>query len=177
MGGLAKTGASSPGGETEYALYTINEWPHGANASNALPVNANNVFLDWVEVEFRRTIDQLGVVHGLSAGNNMRLGIYRDNGGLPDGGALLGETNAVARAGAFTTQMVNLITPVTLAPGLYWIGFVLDVNDTINRICVDAGFYNTRMFVSVFGALPNPCPATAYQASTQRKLARISSIP
>jgi len=173
-----KTTAVSPGaGGRQYARFIHTLWM----CSNIYFPAINTLSLVPIQIPFRLTINRLGTVVNTNAGN-LRMGIYTDNGGLPDGGALLTECGpaAVANIGKFE---IALPAPYQLQRGLYWIAQVND--DAAYRLLgsdlyqQQNGTINGRSVAHPFGALPNPCPVTAVTgaAGCPINFCLVSSVP
>lgn len=101
-----------------------NQWfftaaPQGGGTSTTLGVGMLRV-VPWV-VETTQTIDQVyaEIATVGEAGSKLRLGIYADNGSLYPGNLVL---DGGQIAGDTTTAQPVTITPLTLAPGIYWVG-------------------------------------------------------
>jgi len=95
---------------------------------------------------------------------NVRMGIYADNGNTPDGGALLSETAAGAPV-AMGKFEIALPANLQLQRGLYWL--VINNNNAALELCQavapqqSGGTLFGRRAATAFGAMPNPCPASA----------------
>lgn len=76
-----------------------------------------------IQIPHAITVDQLGaeITAAGDAGSTLRIGIYNDLQGLP--GTVLAE--AVVAADAIATPMTTLGSPVTLEPGIYHVGAVV----------------------------------------------------
>lgn len=75
----------------------------------------------------RETLPQTATIQSLSfyvlqASGNLRLGIYDATGPGGDPGALKAQTNSFAAVSGWNTA--NVVTPVTLQPGTYWLAFL-----------------------------------------------------
>jgi hypothetical protein len=100
-------------------------------------------------------LSQAGTLHSLSfyvtaAAGDLRLGIYDATGPGGGPGALLAQTNAFTPVVGWNTA--NVITPVALSPGAYWLAY-LPQSDSLNfRANRSIGTY---MYYSYpFGPMP-----------------------
>jgi len=124
------------------------------------------------------TVDAL-VITINAANRNVRLGLYNDNGLLPDGGALVVESGAVATAvGKLECPIAN----TRLTPALYWLGTQNDnaaLQVVSNQTQSDAtgATPRGRRYVQAFGAFTNPCPATVAENTPPIGKLRVLSIP
>jgi hypothetical protein len=105
---------------------------------------------------------------------NIRLGLYRDNGDTPAGGALVVETASVALAN-FKNEVV--IADTVLEPGLYW--FALQ-NDDATPVFITSdqteslgGTLQCYVFAQGYGAFTDPCPAVAFEMYTPLGFVRV----
>lgn len=86
--------------------------------SSAVVLTANKTYLESVWVPVPMTLVSATVGHGGVHAGNLDMGLYDQNGNL------LGHTGVTpAAAGA---QTVNLLTPLFVNAGLYYMGFWLD---------------------------------------------------
>lgn len=98
------------------------------------------------------TLSQSATIQSLSyyvatAGGQLRLGIYANNGSNP--GALLAETAAFTPVVGWNTQPV--VTPTLLPPGTYWLVFLPQSNSLAGRV-IGAG--EGRHYSFTFGPMP-----------------------
>ena len=143
---------------------------------------ANRVYLTPIEVPVRLTVDRICVSKlGVAAGN-YRAGIYKDNGNTPTGGALVVESDSIAKGGAWASIELT-IAATQLEPGLYWIAILSDeattqVLATYNSEGVGLSVENRYYDIGAYGALTNPCPATllAPNGNCPNSMLRVSSI-
>jgi hypothetical protein len=140
-------------------------------------VVVGRVYLIPIQVRETVTIDRLGTYLPVGAGN-IRMGLYRDNGDTPVGGALIVETASVA---AVNGQKNELVIPDTqLLGGLYWGSFQND--DALVQAhlpyqsCRLGGALHCLMYAQAYGAFTNPCPAAADWDGVAMYL-RVKSIP
>ena len=89
----------------------------------------------------------------LTASGNLRLGIYSNTNNKP--GTLLATTNQFTPIAGWNTQ--NVVTPVTLSAGTYWLAFLPSSSSLAFAIDRSSG---TICYVSrTFGALPATFPS------------------
>jgi len=138
---------------------------------------AGRCFLQPLIIEYPRTIDGVIVdIQNVCAGNH-RVGIYRDNGDTPVGGALVAQSGSVAKAGVWTTALIPLAA--ALARGLYWIGIMSDevlteytrLNNSWNAAVLPRCYYD-----QAYGAFANPCPAITVIGSMPNLATRVASV-
>lgn len=149
---------------------------------------ADRCFLAPFHVKRTLTLDRMAYTRGagaLAGGEQIRLGIYEDNGDTPTGGNLLRETGAVACvAPPQDTQEIPLTSTIQLQPDLYWAALIYDmatanllshyrdpywaVNSVIEPCYYDAGAF----------AFTDPCPAiTLAGFQLHVVFMRVSSMP
>jgi hypothetical protein len=112
------------------------------------------------------------------------VGIYRDNGDTPVGGAVVVQSASIAKSGTNRTQEFTVAT-TSLQPGLYWIALVSDENTTkFDRYGVSEFFTGGTFFAAYYdrgggyGALTDPCPAiTALTSMALHAFVRVASVP
>lgn len=144
---------------------------------------AGTIGLTPIQIPFTLTIDRLMLVWTVAAGN-CRMGLYNDNGDLPDGGALVVETGIVPIVAGKTE---GAIASTQLQPGLYWLGLQADIaavlgGATFTRASGSWGALGTlfgRQYLvgAGFGVFANPCPATAVLTTPPNGGVRVASIP
>lgn len=104
------------------------------------------------------------------------MGIYADNAGLPDGGALLAEAGP-AVMGPLVSIQALAIADTVIEAGNYWIAMSGDnVGGQFWSDCWEWATFLSRGYALVFGALTNPCPATGNGAEGTVGL-RVKSVP
>ena len=125
------------------------------------------------------TISRLSIhITGSGAGStNLRIGLYADNGGTPDGGALLEESADIA-ADVVGVKVFTLSTPRELGRGVSaWLALITEdavvdfTRCTSNDILTEVGSEQIRSCsysAAAFPALDDPCPTV-----TNRDEARI----
>jgi hypothetical protein len=91
--------------------------------------NKNYLISFQVTLGYAATIQSLSIYITTAAGN-LRLGIYDATGPSGGPGAKKAETNAFATATGWNTA--NVITPVTLPAGNYWLAFLTNNNSMQN---------------------------------------------
>ncbi|MCC6300837.1 MAG: VCBS repeat-containing protein, partial [Anaerolineales bacterium] len=99
------------------------------------------------------TLSQSATIQSLSyyvstAGGQLRLGIYNNNGSNP--GTLVAETAAFTPVAGWNTQPV--LTPVLLPAGTYWLAFLPQNNSLAGRVTA-AGV--GRYYSYTFGSMPS----------------------
>lgn len=165
-------------GGKRYALYETGKLgPLGAFVTGA--VTTGNVHLLPIEIGETVTIDALVIPVSNNVGN-VRMCLYRDNGNVPDGGALIVETASVAPVGGNRKSEVA-IANTQLIPGMYWFGFQCDngaltllrMGDLVNT----SGTVEGKSYALVYGAFTDPCPATATDTSPAVGFLKVASIP
>jgi len=173
----ARTRASSPGTQTHYARMI---WDLLSQVSASATVRGPDLlYLVPFQISVRMTIDRAACTVWTVAAGNIRMGIYRDNGGLPDGGALLAEGGPQA---AVASSKNEVVTPtIQLEPGLYWLALLND-DALCNFVCTErntgtGGTLTARSVAAAFGALPNPCPVTAEEWYAPVGYVRVASVP
>jgi hypothetical protein len=143
----------------------------GGGRIDAVPIN----------IPFTMTVDRILIVLQGAAGNGI-LGIYRDNGFTPVGGALVVQSASTALADG---SNYLVIASTRLTPSLYWIALTNDVGIGnifhVNNWRMGQG---GRLFwcdvnMGVYNPLPDPCPVLNLNASSNFFSAwlRIASIP
>jgi hypothetical protein len=78
------------------------------------------------------TLTAIGVVPNATSGAvQMRPAVYADNGGTPNGGALLGSGPTITGVTSGVALVMPLTTPVSLSAGTsYWLGWMNDIGVT-----------------------------------------------
>jgi len=92
-------------------------------------------------------IISIRVYAGVACG--IRAGVYTDNSGVP--GSFLAETSSASGGTGWRT--INLITPVNVAAGDYWLAVT---SDTASGICDTTGGDMKYCSFPAYGPLPNP---------------------
>ncbi len=108
--------------------------------------NANRLITQQVTLPQSATIQSLSYYIS-TAGGQLRLGIYDNNGSNP--GNLVAETGAFTPVAGWNTQSV--LTPTLLPAGTYWLAFLPQSNSLIGRVAT-AGV--GRYYTYTFGPLP-----------------------
>jgi len=146
-----------------------------------LTLTANRVYLMPIEVPVRMSVDAILVFYKGTVAGNIRAAIYKDNGEIPSGGALVVESASVAKSGTWRKQEIS-IAETQLEPGLYWLAIQSDESTTI--VCNESNAFvrygTLRSYVydlGAYGAFTDPCPAVS-DASQQNPALwlRVSSI-
>lgn len=129
---------------------------------------AKRVYIMPIHIPRDMTIDEIQIfLETGSSGKSCRIGLYKDNGGTPNGGALLYDSGniSVATAGALVVNP----TPIALTKGIVWAAVASE--DTVQAFSADTGTYmplkstgshpmfgGCRYDLGTFGALTDPCP-------------------
>jgi hypothetical protein len=117
--------------------------------------NGNRLVAQRVTLSHAAMIQSLSY-YVSSAGGQLRLGIYDNNGSHP--GMLVADTDAFTPVAGWNTR--NVITPTLLPPGTYWLAFLPQSNSLAGRMTITgAGRFSTH----TFGPLPasySASPAT-----------------
>ncbi len=110
------------------------------------------------------------------AGTNLRLGLYKDNGLSPFGGALIQDAGLIA-ADVLGARTIILQGNISLARGYFW--FAIETQDgTVALIRASANqFWSDHATENLvgchfdraggFGVLPNICPAVSVNSTAQ----------
>lgn len=99
--------------------------PFWQDNSNSNAGEANRLYLFEFPVYWPVAVDGLGArVQGIVVGGQFRLAVYADADGVP--GDLVASTSALD--GSTADWAGETFTPVTMSPGLYYVGFI--VSDT-----------------------------------------------
>ena len=121
---------------------------------------ATRIYLGCIQVPFNVTIDGLFYVVGTAQNGNIRMGLFRDNGDDPSGGALVVESASVAQ-GAVNEQQMVTVADTVLTPGRYWVAVQTDdISATFLRY-FDNSVSTARRYArgGAYGPFENPCPA------------------
>jgi hypothetical protein len=130
------------------------------------------------------TINKIGIQWGSVSAGNARVGIYRDNGGTPVGGAVVVQSASIAKSAAFLGQEFAIAT-TKLTKGLYWIAVESDEATSKFYRCGTA-FFDPPAFNATgyydrgggYGVLTDPCPAvTASNANVPFAYVIVYSVP
>jgi len=173
-----KTLASSGGaGEQTYAFYIRAIFTEYLSfVGQAI----NTVKLIPIHIPYTMTVDRIVVSVDNGSAGNLRVGIYRDNGGAPDGGALVVESAAVA-VGAVNLKQEVAIANTSLSLGLYWLAINNDNGgfqaNTPGADQVSLGSLFNRSYALAFGAFTNPCPVTIANSTVPVMWVRVLSVP
>jgi hypothetical protein len=123
----------------------------------------NYLFGDRITVSDTLEMTSFGIVTG-AVGSQVKVGLYRDVGGIPNTGALVVQASGSAAA----LGAIELTVPqTTLVPGDYWIMTVYDVATTVSASTTTATLYYWYTGVGGFvNPLPGSYPAgTAYSSN------------
>lgn len=112
---------------------------------------ANITYFQGVVIGERITIDRIQIRNGTNnAGKLCRIGLYSDNGTCYPGSLVYGSTSL-----SLTTIGIigdNLVSPVTIDPGLYWFALTADANNSFDSIGANS-VINIVGMVSTAGAV------------------------
>lgn len=157
-------------------------WPqfqHG-NAGTYAIANIGRVYLVPIVVLQKINFDRLCYMCTTTNGN-VRMGIYRDGGNTPNGGALIVESASTAM-GAILKPLELTVTEATISRGLYWLGFESDVATAVLRR-FDQNYSQVGTLQTYYydrgggyGAFTDPCPAVAVLTHTLHLWLRISGV-
>src|ERR1019366_7661519 len=111
--------------------------------------NANLLCAQNVSLPQTATIESVSFYVATAAGN-LRLGIYDATGPSGGPGAKLAETNAMVPIVGWNT--VDVITPVSLLAGTYWIAYLTD-NNGLHFRNISSGASN-KNYSFTYGVLP-----------------------
>lgn len=149
-------------------------WPglHGfyGLSSGTQAGTAGRVFLTPLWIPRSAIISRISINVSTAGGasTSLRLGLYNDNGGTPDGGALLEDSGNIA-ATSTGVKTFTLGSQRYLEAGLYWLAY-----ETEDGIIVVNRHNGTAFFTEIgdekmqgchydrgggFGALTDPCPS------------------
>jgi hypothetical protein len=157
--------------------YLLNQLT-GATLGTSAPVANQMDFYPLIPLADDLTISALAIYVTTGVASTLaRVGIYADNNGKPDGGALIGESGALDTATSSTAREGAL--SVTLSKGTrYWLAVltngapslrglnvaavlplpaITDLSSTSNR--------TTRRAAQTYGALPSTAPTTSVTAT------------
>ena len=102
----------------------------------------------------------------LTAAGNLRLGIYDATGPGGGPGALKAQTNSFAPVVGWNTE--NVITPVSLTPGTYWLAYFPSSSSLSFATNFSIGSY--RFVPLAFGSMPATFPANSSGGTTHWSL-------
>jgi len=164
-------------GETNYMRYLRSLWDF-SDAGGFAAQPADVVKLMPIQIPWTVTVDRVVLDIRVSAGN-VCVGIYRNNGNQPDGGALVVESASLGAGGLGWTHYT--IASTQLTRGLYWLAYN-NSNGTLQCNNPGAGQNNggtlfARSYNLAFGAFTNPCPVTIASAIVSVGWVRVASIP
>lgn len=131
---------------------------------------ANQIFAFPFYVPTLTTFDRIAIWVGTATPGNVRLGVYADNGGTPEGGTLLLDSGGLSTS---TTGKKEATINLTLQPGWYWLCHlpsatpsfwnITIVNATTHLGTSDPSVeppHNRVRIAQAYGPLPNPFPAS-----------------
>lgn len=141
----------------------------------SLVMTAGRVYLLPIPVFTELIIDRLACCWSAVATGNTRIGLYSDNGAIPDGGALVVESGSIAKTGTNRIQEI-LVADTLLTPRLYWLGLEGDDASQVINIAVNyltetgvAGTLRGRYYdrAGGYGPFTGPCPATVADVAVE----------
>jgi len=166
----------------QYAFYLMSEIAKTEINAGVTNEPAFSIWLQPIGVGFTCTVDAVVFAVGSPIAGNVRVGVYRDNGFTPAGGALLAESVSTALISTYRRQHVAI--PATrLTPGLYWAALHGDSAQdyyTLDGLPANGSAPNLEQVVAhpgAYGPLPNPCLAVAPSNSLPLLSLRVASIP
>jgi len=158
---LAETRLGNP-------YYLKSWWDISSSSQNGL---AFRVWLTPLWVPRKLTVDAfISRITTFSAGMRFRQCMYADNGGTPQGGALLFDSGDILSAA--NTTFRTAFASIQLPRGIVWVGLATEdavmtfVRGVTNLIMLPAGssqpmMEGARFNMGAWGAPTNPCPAVA----------------
>ena len=124
--------------------------------------NANLLIAQQADLGQNGTIQSLSFYVSSTSGQ-LRLGIYTDAGGNP--GNLIAQTPAFTPVAGWNTK--DIITPVTLSAGRYWLAYLPQSNSLHYRVELTG---NARGYSYSFGSLPSTFSSSAMSADVHWSL-------
>lgn len=153
--------SSQPGGSGEIAGQTKFRWggppfqvrpwpPFGAFGAG---VGSDTLIAQAIVLDHAATLTQLEVWLISANGGDFQFALYDDTGTDRRPGALLADTGVVP--GVDDRMVVDVLVPVVLAPGVYWIAFNNSNGCNFKASSSDTGW---KVFINAttFGTMPNP---------------------
>lgn len=166
-----------------YARYLWDGFSHIEGDFASIVPDQYRVYLAHLEVPFNVTTDRLIYMQRFVAAGNFNMGIYRDNGDTPVGGALVVNLGPTAVA-AGASQKKETAAAAILTAGLYWFCYVQDsatatVIRRMNNPFISAGgTLNTYYYdLPATLVLTDPCPAVTEIAWNPVMGVRVASAP
>jgi hypothetical protein len=148
-GGSTASCSASPA--SSGSTITIGETNVLTTADNG---NANLLIVQSTTLSQTATIESLSFYVTVAAGN-LRLGIYDATGTNGAPGALKAQTASFVPTAGWNT--VNVVTPVSLAAGTYWLAYLSD-NNTLAFVKGQTAGVNDGWTAYTFGAMPSTYP-------------------
>ena len=141
------------------------------------------VYLASIYIHAKVIISTISILLNAAYPGNLRLGIYRDNNGEPDGGNIIYDSGDIAGGGA-TSIIHTTTTEITLQAGRYWLAVEYDTATA--NLCIGNAYafpfgvanskYPGAIFnLGAYGALPAVCPVTAATNGASQRIALKSS--
>lgn len=155
----------------------------GAEVGDLTPGDTNVTYYAQINIPHTLTLDGLYYRVGNAAGaGNVKLALYRDNGGVPDGGALVAQTLGAAQPAAGNVHIIATTIVVQAALGLCWVAICNDTAGARYRIWSGsdaAGIgWARRSLAEAYATFPtDPCPATAEDRQALAHGIRVLSVP
>jgi len=150
--------------------FLIPMWGFGTTAMTGV---ALRVWLASVYVAENCKVDQISVnINTASAGMRIRIGVYADNGGTPQGGALLVDSGDID-VSTTGTKTYAISPAVNLVKGTVWVCVLTeDAVMAFNRSAGTASYLGGVMdgcyyTLDAWGALTDPCPAVTALATSR----------
>jgi hypothetical protein len=131
--------------------------------------NGNRLLAQQVTLSQSATIQSLSY-YVSTAGGQLRLGIYNNNGSIP--GTLMAQTAAFTPVVGWNTQ--NVITPTLLPAGTYWLAFLPQNNALAGRVIASGA---GRYYSYTFAALPPTFSSSPSSAAFRFSFYATLSIP
>jgi len=131
---------------------------------NSTTMVANRVYLNPVVIPRALVVDQIVPTWSGVAAGNVRVGLFKDNGNTPVGGALIVESASTAKSGTNRKQEISIAETI-LTKSIVWV-FVYSDEATTQVVCGSKlasleGTLQPCYFNQAYGALPAVCPALA----------------
>ncbi|MFH0804487.1 MAG: LamG-like jellyroll fold domain-containing protein [Candidatus Zambryskibacteria bacterium] len=133
----------------------------GETAVLATYDNGNGTYL----LAQKATLSSAGTVQSMSflvsdnSTGSLRMGIYDDDGAGGNPGTLLAETQELTSLSTYKWNTANIVAPVTLQPGNYWLAFHPS-SDSMSHLRGGAGTGNNCYYTVAYGALPGTFSAS-----------------
>lgn len=143
--------------------------------------SAGRYFLVPFNVEYTITIDTIGFATRETAGGNVIVGAYEDNGDTPVGGSLIVQSASTALAGRINQKIEVPIASTQLTPRLIWLvlrgSASADVVNGTGAFVRAGGTLQEYYIDGAYAALPDPCPAATGQLNAPAMFVMVTSVP